>query len=1061
MEAGPSRASAGFPGPYTFPSSDFLKRLQSRENRSHYSPEIHKEEDIALYDELMRVTGSSPDSVNNEGHSLETVAKATLDHFWGAISTATDAQKLIREAELRERLLARSRRQKFGPDTHGREDEVLAKEIAVAYGEQLPAVHTTEDREAAYREYLDRWHGTLQDPRATISSRARLTPRSPSTMANLQAGIQSLESSRNDGIGRENLQYLQRIRNSLATIQSADDRIERDLDDIQKMVSAMNNMNLGGFLASLNDPSVDNRARAFDSMMDPLISTLESISMPQIEGSVVGDFPKMLRQMSDNIFKNMRARFPTGVPTPPQNESDTVTLEILEEAMREEFFADDSSSQEGIYKELVSTSSIRLLTFGGTDGNNCLCFSLDEVDLQDYPEFAALSYVWHDPRAPLYQKNPLPHRRKHEIVCNGKKISVSGNLFNALHTIFLGWEGNESPLSGIGGGRIWIDQLCINQQDVSERSQQVAFMDVIYQKARRVVAWLGPDDSHTLRAISVMERIGRIPRNTYIDPGYDVAASLREFSETDLISLMSFFASAYFQRVWIVQEVVFAKEIRMLCGRHTVSYQELVKTSSWLFRTGAWSLLSVQAASFQTPISNGKQAVGKTQPRVMPMGLRIQHNIRTHVNNGKSKSEPAKILLMARELQATDLRDKFYAMMGLAKQAATRLQIDINLPTPDYGKSLEAVTCQFARAYIRQRRSPDILLFVEDASYRRLQSLPSWVPDFSTPQLPRKFSDHLSRKWNAGSYRAYTKVHTDGSLVVEGRLIGSVNGVATPFSVIQEKKDWSSMFELTHSLFFRDPAPRMQPDEQLVRILTCQPQIRLEDRVRHEFADWLVQNLHSLTQASLDPVSSNAAILAAFRNVDELLSLETSEAYKVDFEKFADMRAALYDTIREGKATEDQGEGEVNKGRPSCLIDTAQARIESMWKKNPHGPFPKPAYVREALRSLYSTKDEERPRQVQIESNARRFRASIGPNIDARVLFTTDDGYLGLGSQSTRVGDEVWIISGVKVPVILRKRGSMVDRLYRVVGQCFVPHAMLGETVGNDQGPPSVKIRML
>ncbi|KAH8728901.1 heterokaryon incompatibility protein-domain-containing protein [Phaeosphaeriaceae sp. PMI808] len=783
--------------------------------------------------------------------------------------------------------------------------------------------------------------------------------------------------------------------------------------------------------------------------------------MPQIEGSVLGDFPKMMRQMTENVFQNMRTRFPTGVPTPPQGDSDTVTIEMLEEAMREEFFADDLSSQEGIYKELVSASNIRLLTFCSTDKNNRLCFSLDEVDLQDHPEFVALSYVWNDPRAPLYQQSPLPHHRKHEIICNGETVSVSGNLFNALHTIFLGWDEDKSPLSGIESGRIWIDQLCINQQDVAEKSQQVAFMDTLYQKAKRVVAWIGPDDSHTLRAISLMKRIGCIPRNTYIDPSYDVAARLREFSETDLTSLMSFFASAYFQRVWIVQEVVFAKENRMLCGRHTVSYKDLVTTSSWLFHTGAWSLLTVHAASFQTPTSIGKQAAGKAQQRVMPMGLRIQHHIRTHVNKGTSKSEPAKILLMARELQATDLRDKFYAMMGLAKQAATRLEIDINLPKPDYSKSLEAVTFQFLSAYIHQRRKADILLFVEDASYRKLHSLPSWVPDFSTPQLPRKFSDHLSRKWNAGGKRAYTKIQSDGSLIVEARHIGVVNGVATPFSVIQEKKDWSTMFKLTESLFNKNPASNMQPDEQLVRVLTCQPRIPLEDRIRREFSDWLVQNLHFLTQAPLDPVPSNAAILSIIQNVDELLSLETSEAYKVNFEKFADMRAALYAKGREGKATGNQGEAEVNKEPPSDLIDNTQARIESLWKKNPRGAFPDPGYVREALLSLYSTKDDARPRQVEIESNARKFRAAVGANIDSRVLFTTDDGYLGLGSQSTRVGDEVWVISGVKVPIVLRKRESTVDWLYTVVGQCFVSHAMLGEVVDNEQGPPSLKIRMM
>ena len=50
----------------------------------------------------------------------------------------------------------------------------------------------------------------------------------------------------------------------------------------------MSNMNLDGLMAYLNDPSVDNKARAFNSVMDPLNSTLGSISMPQIEGLIRG-----------------------------------------------------------------------------------------------------------------------------------------------------------------------------------------------------------------------------------------------------------------------------------------------------------------------------------------------------------------------------------------------------------------------------------------------------------------------------------------------------------------------------------------------------------------------------------------------------------------------------------------------------------------------------------------------------------------------------------------------------------------------------------------------------
>ena len=43
--------------------------------------------------------------------------------------------------------------------------------------------------------------------------------------------------------------------------------------------------------------------------------------------------------------------------------------------------------------------------------------------------------------------------------------------------------------------RLWVDQICINQSDVAERSQQVQFMNRVYKHASRVLVWLGPDDT--------------------------------------------------------------------------------------------------------------------------------------------------------------------------------------------------------------------------------------------------------------------------------------------------------------------------------------------------------------------------------------------------------------------------------------------------------------------------------------------------------------------------------------------------------------------------------------
>jgi hypothetical protein len=67
------------------------------------------------------------------------------------------------------------------------------------------------------------------------------------------------------------------------------------------------------------------------------------------------------------------------------------------------------------------------------------------------------------------------------ILCNGVDVEISANLFDALRQL----RNVQIPVV------IWVDFLCINQQDVMERSLQVAMMREIYEKSREVIIWLG------------------------------------------------------------------------------------------------------------------------------------------------------------------------------------------------------------------------------------------------------------------------------------------------------------------------------------------------------------------------------------------------------------------------------------------------------------------------------------------------------------------------------------------------------------------------------------------
>lgn len=129
------------------------------------------------------------------------------------------------------------------------------------------------------------------------------------------------------------------------------------------------------------------------------------------------------------------------------------------------------------YQPLPSSTSIRVLKFEPSNKPDEISCSFVVMDAAAPPQYIALSYVWGD------ATNKVP------IMINGKIVQVTRNLKDALR--------NFSTTPAL----VWADALCINQQDISERNQQVNMMSKIYRKAANVTVWLGPDEHNDADAI--------------------------------------------------------------------------------------------------------------------------------------------------------------------------------------------------------------------------------------------------------------------------------------------------------------------------------------------------------------------------------------------------------------------------------------------------------------------------------------------------------------------------------------------------------------------------------
>jgi hypothetical protein len=136
-------------------------------------------------------------------------------------------------------------------------------------------------------------------------------------------------------------------------------------------------------------------------------------------------------------------------------------------------------------------SQIRVLDVAIMEGpfNGCsIQGTLRVVDLVDSPKYTALSYVW----------GKGPSEPECQISCGTYTIPVTRNCFSAIYHL-----GKR-----FGAMTIWVDAICINQRDGTEKISQLPLMVSIYPKAEVVYVWLGDGTVESDIAMAYLEEAG-------------------------------------------------------------------------------------------------------------------------------------------------------------------------------------------------------------------------------------------------------------------------------------------------------------------------------------------------------------------------------------------------------------------------------------------------------------------------------------------------------------------------------------------------------------------------
>ncbi|KAL8658649.1 MAG: hypothetical protein Q9226_000864 [Calogaya cf. arnoldii] len=156
-------------------------------------------------------------------------------------------------------------------------------------------------------------------------------------------------------------------------------------------------------------------------------------------------------------------------------------------------------------------------------------------------------------------------------------LAVTQNLGEALRYLRLKEEARV----------LWIDAICVNQEDLQERGDQVQRMADVYGSAQRVIVWLGPTSYGTPLA---METIRFISSQFALDEKHTVMRPVdgadTQWAEEDIAlpfdaetwrSIHSLSSSGWFKRLWIWQEVMLARSAEMQCVEESLEWGVLRK----------------------------------------------------------------------------------------------------------------------------------------------------------------------------------------------------------------------------------------------------------------------------------------------------------------------------------------------------------------------------------------------------------------------------------------------------------------------------------------------------
>ncbi|OTA98263.1 hypothetical protein M426DRAFT_326124 [Hypoxylon sp. CI-4A] len=703
------------------------------------------------------------------------------------------------------------------------------------------------------------------------------------------------------------------------------------------------------------------------------------------------------------------------------------------------------------------------------------------IELHDYPlascpDYTSLSYTWGDPTLtpdPLYNiftKEP----RCFPVHTDGGVLRGTRNLRSMLRRIRQAQYIRKHPTNPEQAAAIhkyrnaasmwkefyWIDALCIDQDDLEERTAQVALMRLIYKRAKNCTIWVGEPDEHTSEALHHVMEYGCNDemRNAFIQKESSKSRDLFTkwiygLSKESIKALLTLFSRTWFSRVWVIQEAILAgRNIAGLCGSMFFAFEPLLELGAVIHGTKLLGFLLIMphANSGDGMYKKAIQSINEGEDTFRTCSMNLNNiasltSAKIGISDGSGMPNFKEAVGMIRRCQCTDPRDRIYGILSIVAE----FQSESGKPTieADYTLPTATVYVKATVAAILATGELGFLEFTHAPQFKTLQGLPSWCPDYNSLNGPvvhgsNSIAPFVESIWQfrprvevlennllqVDGFRYDTIAETFSDMNLFGGLVARIRSVTKLLRMaarLSPDRNGPGRIELLWRLLFNNQFHGEQPAPPVAGL----------------FLPLALASLLHKRDIALTGMDKRILPLDKVEEIERALEdlhlvVVELHCFEPDSGPILPNAQFLENSIQRiktgGQASNKSIHTEVFEGLAKFEMFNIRRRAAD-------------AGLTSELAAIIGT-DPSVP--FDLEKFFGVFSSSVGQSLyrntlDFYVFATEKPTHLGMGQKSTAPKDEVWVLHGVTDPVILRPVGN---GRYEYGGKAQIQGPMFGNT---------------